>query len=169
MSLFAGKKTIVPGAAGGIGEAIGTQLIVEGAQVAGIDRDDAGLKRLEQKYAARFCSATADLQNVEATKAGVHSAVAALGGPAQVLVNAAGVYSLAPAMQVQAEDWYFNQSINLRATFFASQATGDAALSLRRQQGGPAWPDHRHGGGLGENQCPRQRRGAGRHRHQQVA
>ena len=68
---------------------------------------------------------------MEATKAGVHSAVAALGGPAQVLVNAAGVYALAPAMQVQAEDWDFNQSINLRATFFASQA----AVAARNEAG----------------------------------
>jgi 3-oxoacyl-[acyl-carrier protein] reductase len=48
-----------------------------------------------------------------------------------VLVNAAGVYALAPAMQVQADDWDFNQSINLRATFFASQA----AVAARNEAG----------------------------------
>lgn len=131
MSLFAGKKAIVTGAAGGIGEAIVAQLIAEGAQVAGIDRDTAGLKHLERQYGASFLSAVADLQDVAATKAGVQSAVKALGGPAQVLVNAAGVYALAPAMQVQAEDWDFNQSINLRATFFASQA----AVAARNEAG----------------------------------
>lgn len=122
MTRFAGKRAIVTGAAGGIGEAIVAQLLAEGASVAGIDRDSAGLDRLGGTYPGRFFGVTADVQGVEKTRASVHAAIQAVGGPAQVLVNAAGVYALAPALQVEAADWDFNQSINLRATFFASQA-----------------------------------------------
>ena len=54
MIMFAGKKAIVTGAAGGIGEAIVAQLVAEGAHVAGIDRDAAGLKRLGQTISRQF-------------------------------------------------------------------------------------------------------------------
>ena len=129
MTRFAGKRAIVTGAAGGIGEAIVAQLLAEGASVAGIDRDSAGLDRLGGTYPGRFFGVTADVQGVEKTRASVHAAIQAVGGPAQVLVNAAGVYALAPALQVEAADWDFSQSINLRATFFASQAAVAARVA----------------------------------------
>jgi len=131
MGRFAGKNAVVTGAAGGIGEAIVSQLIAEGAAVAGIDRAAAGLERLEKQFSGRFFPVTANLMGVDETRASVRAAIATLGGPAQVLVNAAGVYALAPAMQVEAADWDFNQSINLRATFFASQA----AVAARKEEG----------------------------------
>lgn len=135
MARFAGRKAIVTGAAGGIGEAIVSQLIEEGASVAGIDRDPVGLGRLETRFRGRFFSVVADLQSVEETRTGVRAAIDALEGPAQVVVNAAGVYALAPALEVEAEDWDFNQSINLRATFFTSQAAVAA-----RDDGGDRMP-----------------------------
>jgi len=131
MGRFSGKNAIVTGAAGGIGEAIVAQLIAEGANVAGIDRDADGMRLMEARTPGRFFGVTADLQDVDNTRAGVRAAVGALGGPVQVLVNAAGVYALAPALQVEAADWDFNQSINLRATFFASQA----AVAARQEAG----------------------------------
>ena len=118
MSRFAARKAIVTGAAGGIGAAVVAQLVAEGATVFGIDRDEAGLMRQQAIFPDRFRWATANLQDIEITRAGIQSAVKALGGPADILVNAAGVYALAPAMQVKAEDWDFNQWINLRAPFF---------------------------------------------------
>ena len=123
MSRFSGKKAIVTGAAGGIGQAIVAQLRAEGARVAGIDRE-----------AAEGVTVIADLREVEAARVGVDAAVAALEGPPQVVVNAAGVYALAPALEVEAADWDFNQSINLRASFFVAQA----AVRARRAAGDTA-------------------------------
>lgn len=120
MSRFAGKNAIVTGAAGGIGRAIVAQLRAEGARVAGIDREPAD-----------DVAVVADLQEVEAARAAVQAAVAVLDGPPQVVVNGAGVYALAPALEVEAEDWDFNQSINLRASFFVAQA----AVRERRAAG----------------------------------
>lgn len=111
MSRFAGKRAIVTGAAGGIGRAIVAQLLAEEALVAGVDRD-----------VADGIAVVADLQDVDAARTAVRAAVAVLGGPPQVLVNAAGVYALAPALEVEAQDWDFNQSINLRASFFVAQS-----------------------------------------------
>ena len=128
---FVGKKAIVTGAAGGIGEAIVSQLIAEGASVAGIDRDLARLNELETRFEGQFFAVVADLQDVDETRTGVREAINALGGAAHVLVNAAGVYALAPALEVEAADWDFNQSINLRAAFFTSQA----AVAARKDVG----------------------------------
>jgi len=111
VSRFGGKRAIVTGAAGGIGRAIVAQLLAEGAAVAGIDRD-----------AADRIAVVADLQDVDAARGAVRAAAQVLGGSPQVVINAAGVYALAPALEVEAEDWDFNQSVNLRATFFVAQA-----------------------------------------------
>ncbi|BDA86558.1 2-deoxy-D-gluconate 3-dehydrogenase [Aureimonas sp. SA4125] len=114
---FNGRRAIVTGAAGGIGRAIIAELQRSGASVAGIDRDEAGLAALGD-----MATVTADLADVASTRTAVGAAIALLGGPVDVLVNAAGVYVLAPAMRVDVEDWDLNQSINLRASFFAAQA-----------------------------------------------
>jgi len=123
MARFIGRKAIVTGAAGGIGRAIVAQLIAEGATVAGIDR-----------AAADNVQVVGDIAEVEAARAAVRSAVAVLGGPPQVVVNGAGVYALAPALEVEAADWEFNQAINLRASFFVAQA----AVRARREAGDTA-------------------------------
>lgn len=120
MSRFAGKRSIVTGAAGGIGRAIVAQLRAEGAAVAGIDR-----------ARGEDVTVVADLEGVEAARTAVEAAVRSLGGPPQVVVNGAGVYALAPALDVEAADWDFNQSINLRASFFVAQA----AVRARRAAG----------------------------------
>jgi NAD(P)-dependent dehydrogenase (short-subunit alcohol dehydrogenase family) len=123
MSRFVGKRAIVTGAAGGIGQAIVALLRAEGAVVAGIDREG-----------GEGVAVVADLREVAAARRAVEDAVRVLGGPPQVVVNGAGVYALAPALDVEAADWDFNQSINLRASFFVAQA----AVRARRAAGDTA-------------------------------
>ncbi len=134
MNRFAGRAAIVTGAAGGIGAAIVARLVSEGAIVAAIDRDSSGLSTLGPADAVH--GIPADLSSVDATLAAVQRAMAALGRPADVVVSAAGVYALAPAALIKADDWNFNQDINLRAPFFVAQAAiaaraGDPAAKLR--------------------------------------
>lgn len=134
MSRFAGRRAIVTGAAGGIGAAIVARLLDEDATVAAIDRDAEGLALLPR--AGRLHAVAGDLRSVEGARELVSRATAALGAPSDVVVSAAGVYALAPAAKVEAEDWAFNQDINLRAPFFVAQAAvaaraADAAASRR--------------------------------------
>jgi NAD(P)-dependent dehydrogenase (short-subunit alcohol dehydrogenase family) len=134
MSRFEGRRAIVTGAAGGIGAASVARLMQEGAMVAALDRDGAALARLPDSHI--LYRIEADLASVEGARDAVRRAVATLGGPADIVVSAAGVYALAPAAKVEEKDWAFNQDINLRAPFFVAQAVvaaraGDAAASAR--------------------------------------
>ncbi|MEP0320706.1 SDR family NAD(P)-dependent oxidoreductase [Bauldia litoralis] len=122
MSRFSGQKAVVTGAAGGIGRAIVAQLLDEGATVAGIDRDATTLGEMEAGHPGRFFAVAGDLADTDAARQCVAAAVERLGGPPQVVVNGAGVYALAPALEVEAADWEFNQAINLRGSFFVAQA-----------------------------------------------
>jgi NAD(P)-dependent dehydrogenase (short-subunit alcohol dehydrogenase family) len=118
MNRFAGRRALVTGAAGGIGAAVVLRLVAEGARVAAIDRDAAALAHLPDGVHR----IEGDLQDVGGAREAVSKALAALRGPADIVVSAAGVYALAPAAEVQAKDWDFNQNINLRAPFFVAQA-----------------------------------------------
>jgi NAD(P)-dependent dehydrogenase (short-subunit alcohol dehydrogenase family) len=65
---------------------------------------------------------TVDLRSVDDVRDAVGAARTALGGQIDVVVNAAGVYALAPALEVEQEDWDVNQTVNLRSAFFVAQA-----------------------------------------------
>lgn len=116
MTRFTGRKALVTGAAGGIGAAIVTRLLSEGAMVVGIDRDAAPTSSVAPLWVS------ADLQSPAAARAAVEGAVEALGGAPDVVVSAAGIYALAPATAIEEADWNLNQDINLRAPFFVAQA-----------------------------------------------
>jgi 3-oxoacyl-[acyl-carrier protein] reductase len=120
MNRFDGRRAIVTGAAGGIGAAIVARLLAEGATVAAIDRNTKALASLPDNAALHRIAG--NLRSIEATRETMRSALSALGGVPDVVVCAAGVYALAPAAQIEAEDWDFNQDINLRAPFFVAQA-----------------------------------------------
>jgi NAD(P)-dependent dehydrogenase (short-subunit alcohol dehydrogenase family) len=117
MTRFAGRRAIVTGAAGGIGAAIVARLLDEGAEVAAIDRafqgagGTAALRRVK-----------ADLRKPVAARSAVAKALRLLGGAADIVIQAAGVYALAPALRVDEEAWDVNQEVNLRASFFVAQA-----------------------------------------------
>lgn len=120
MNRFVGRRAIVTGAAGGIGAAIVARLHSEGATIAAIDRDAGALAKLPA--AGVVHRIFGDLRTIEDARSAVEQALAALGSPADIVISTAGVYALAPAAKVDAEDWNLNQDINLRAPFFVAQA-----------------------------------------------
>jgi NAD(P)-dependent dehydrogenase (short-subunit alcohol dehydrogenase family) len=120
MNRFDGRRAIVTGAAGGIGVAIVARLLAEGAVIAAIDRDAPALAKLPAVGPVH--PVIGDLRTVEDARVAVNRALAALGSPADIVISAAGVYALAPAANVDADDWNLNQDINLRAPFFVAQA-----------------------------------------------
>jgi NAD(P)-dependent dehydrogenase (short-subunit alcohol dehydrogenase family) len=116
MTRFAARRAIVTGAAGGIGTAIVARLLDEGAKVAAIDR---AFPAVGETPALRV---KADLREPTTARSAVAEALRLLGGAADIVIQAAGVYALAPALRVDEEAWDVNQEINLRASFFVAQA-----------------------------------------------
>jgi len=122
MRTFEGRRAIVTGAAGGIGSAVVAELASAGARVAGLDSNAEALAAIEARLGMSLAKITVDLRSVDDVRDAVGAARVALGGKIDVVVNAAGVYALAPALEVEQEDWDVNQTVNLRSAFFVAQA-----------------------------------------------
>jgi NAD(P)-dependent dehydrogenase (short-subunit alcohol dehydrogenase family) len=130
MTRFVGRRAIVTGAAGGIGAAIVARLLAEGAEVAALDRDKNALAELARAH--KVHAIEADLLDLAAAKRAVTDSLQSLGGGADILIQAAGVYALAPSLAVTASDWGLNLDINLRASFFVAQAVVAARADTDR-------------------------------------
>jgi len=120
---FDGRNVLVTGGASGIGLAIADEFLSEGARVLVADRDRAGLKRLPERLAARERLETIAV-DIAAAGAPEHLAARAeeILGPLDVLVNNAGLMAQTPILEIDEEEWDRLFSVNLRATFFLTQA-----------------------------------------------
>jgi len=124
---------IVTGAARGTGEATARLLVEEGARVVVTDvLDDLGTKVAgELDSAAMF--AHLDVTS-EADWLAVVDATCERFGSVDVLVNNAGVFSPKPFLDVEEADLDHYLAINLKGTYFTSQA----AIPVMQAQGGGA-------------------------------
>jgi NAD(P)-dependent dehydrogenase (short-subunit alcohol dehydrogenase family) len=95
MTLLAGKRALVTGGAHGIGRAIAARFLAEGAHVAVVDREP--VDGLEGGTSFRF-----DLAETERLGDAIAEAEAAI-GPLDVLVNNAGVFEPAAALELRPE------------------------------------------------------------------
>ena len=130
-----GKVALVTGAGQGIGQAIAVRLALEGADVIIDDRvaDDRTAETLRQVQATgrRGMVIGADLADTAATKRMIADGVREMGG-IDILVNNAGVERNAPFWEVTEKDYDFVMNINLRGTFFATQAFVQHLLEAKR-------------------------------------
>jgi NAD(P)-dependent dehydrogenase (short-subunit alcohol dehydrogenase family) len=118
---FEGTRVIVTGAARGIGRAIVTAFLREGARVYAVDRNADGLVRLASELGDdRLLMGVADLSSVEEARRMVDDGIRELGG-LDVLVNNAGVMPDGPILDVSPETFDAAFSVNARAPFFAMQ------------------------------------------------
>lgn len=116
---FAARRSLVTGAASGIGLAVARALLAEGASVALLDIDRAGLQAAGDTVPGPIleCDVSDELQ----VTAAIGAASEALGGNVELLVNAAGVYRVAPLVDLEAKDWNEVVDVNLRGTFLVAR------------------------------------------------
>ncbi len=117
---FDGRRALVTGGASGIGRATAALLTERGASVALLDHRADVVREAAATLGA--VGVVGDVRDEAAVSAAVREAVAGLGGSIQVLVNAAGIYRVAPVLELTAGEWDEVLDTNLRGTFLVSRA-----------------------------------------------
>jgi NAD(P)-dependent dehydrogenase (short-subunit alcohol dehydrogenase family) len=128
-----GQVALVTGAARGLGRAISLALAHAGADVALGLRDvkaDAGLAAEIQRMGRKALALQMDMNKMEQIFRAVDETVKHF-GRLDILVNNAGVAPENPAEKVREEDFDQTLEVNLKGTFFASQAAGRAMIKQR--------------------------------------
>lgn len=121
-----GQVALVTGAARGLGRAISLALAHAGAQVALGLRDAAtggDLVREIESLGRTALPLQMDVSDLDQISRAINDTVARL-GRLDILVNNAGIAPENPAENVRVEDFDATLNVNLKGTFFASQAAG---------------------------------------------
>jgi NAD(P)-dependent dehydrogenase (short-subunit alcohol dehydrogenase family) len=129
---LAGCRALITGAAGGIGGAIASAFVREGARIAVVGRNEAALEELTATLDGSAVPVPADVGDAAQAAEAVRKAGAALGG-LDAVVNAAGVdCEWKPVGELSVESWDETIRINLSGTFYVCRA----ALPLLVDGGG---------------------------------
>jgi 2-dehydro-3-deoxy-D-gluconate 5-dehydrogenase len=129
-----GKTAIVTGANTGIGQAIATAMARAGASVVGVGRSSMNETQAQVTEAgAKFHAVNADLSTLEPIEMIMSSAERG-GGRIDILVNNAGIIRRNNAIDFTEADWDDVMNVNLKTTFFLSQAA--ARRMLKDGKGG---------------------------------
>ena len=132
---LSGRTALVTGAARGLGRAISLALAHAGADVAlgllSVNRDGGLLKEI-QNMGRNPVALQMDMSQMDQISSAVEAAVAQF-GHLDILINNAGIAPENLAENVREEDFDDTLAINLKGTFFASQA---AARVMIRQKFG---------------------------------
>lgn len=117
-----GKVALVTGCNTGLGQGMALALAKAGARVVGINRSSPDETRaLMEEAGAEFHNILADVSDVEKLPGIVQEAVATF-GRVDILVNNAGIIRRQDALEFSIEDWDNVMDVNLKSTFFLSQA-----------------------------------------------
>ncbi len=117
-----GKVALVTGCNTGLGQGMALALAKAGARVVGINRSSPDETRaLMEEAGAEFHNILADVSDVEKLPGIVQEAVATF-GRVDILVNNAGIICRQDALEFSIEDWDNVMDVNLKSTFFLSQA-----------------------------------------------
>jgi NAD(P)-dependent dehydrogenase (short-subunit alcohol dehydrogenase family) len=120
---MAGRRALVTGGGSGIGLATARRLRAEGADVVVVDR-----RWHDNSAESESRRLTADVTSPEQVTSAVLRAADLLGGPADVLVNAAGVYRIGPLLELSPDEWDETLAINLRGSFLVGRAAAAALI-----------------------------------------
>jgi len=109
------QVAIVTGAAQGMGRAISTRFLQEGATVIGIDMNEKGIESLAENL-DRFTGRVLDLQDHDAL-AEIVSETERRHGTVSILVNNAGISYYELSVSTTLDQWRHTQQVNLEAQF----------------------------------------------------
>jgi 2-dehydro-3-deoxy-D-gluconate 5-dehydrogenase len=124
-----GKTAIVTGANTGLGQAISVALAGAGAAIVAVGRSAMDeTERLCREAGAGFHSVQADLSTLEPIERIVAEA-AGVGERVDILVNNAGIIRRADAIDFSEKDWDDVMNVNLKSTFFLTQAVARRMLA----------------------------------------
>jgi len=123
MREFEGRVTLVTGAGSGIGRAVahdfarsGARILVTDVSMEGAEETAEEIGRLGAEVVVRRMDVTSDAE-VAATVAELTDAV----GPVNVLVNCAGVSTMAPFLELTEQDWDLNMDVNAKGVFLVTR------------------------------------------------
>ncbi|MET0510955.1 MAG: SDR family NAD(P)-dependent oxidoreductase [Thermoleophilaceae bacterium] len=129
-----GRRVILVGGYGGIGEVTARLFADFGAELAIAGRSEESASALAQELSAaggRAIGLRVDIADRESARALVASCVEQLGG-LDVLVNLAGIDLEAPAERFDEHDWRSVLDVNLSGAFWLSQAAGEVMIEAGR-------------------------------------
>lgn len=130
MTGLEGKRALVTGASRGIGKAVALDLAAAGCDVVGVARSGDALAALGAEIEAagrRFLAVELDVASPDDIPAAIDRAWTWQGG-LDVLVNVAGVIIRTDPLEVTPEEWDTVFGVNVRGTFFVTQAVGRRML-----------------------------------------
>ena len=124
-----GKTAIVTGANTGLGQAISVALAGAGAAIVAVGRSAMDeTERLCREAGAGFHSVQADLSTLEPIER-ILAEATGVGERVDVLVNNAGIIRRADAIEFSEKDWDDVMNVNLKSTFFLTQAVARRMLA----------------------------------------
>lgn len=106
------KIVVITGAASGIGAATARAFASEGAHLALIDRDEAGLAQLADELDTTTSFAVADLATLDGVTTGIDAALEPFDGRVDVLFNNVGAGSLGLFDTLTDDDWINTLQLN---------------------------------------------------------
>ncbi len=125
-----GRKALVTGATGGLGQAIARTLHAAGATVALSGTRPEALEALAKELGERAAPVPANLSDTAAVEALVPAAEEAI-GPLDILVNNAGITRDNLFMRMKDEEWDAVIAVNLTASFRLSRAAVKGMMRRR--------------------------------------
>ena len=115
-----GKRVLITGGAGGIGQATAARFLEEGARVAILDVSEGALARARERLPGLAAALRADVADPDSVKR-AFAELDALWGGLDILVNNAGISIRHRFLDITPEEWRRVIDVNLNGMFYVAQ------------------------------------------------
>lgn len=115
-----GKRALITGGAGGIGQATAARCLEEGARVAILDVSEGALARARERLPGLAAALRADVADPDSVKR-AFAELDALWGGLDILVNNAGISIRHRFLDITPEEWRRVIDVNLNGMFYVAQ------------------------------------------------